>query len=209
MNIVTMPVGVVGTNAYILHNDGATEAVLIDPGCEATHIQQELEKRGLTLVAILLTHGHFDHIGAVDALREALGVDVYSSELEAELAADTYLNGCKPMRRPEVVCTVTKYIEGGQMLNIAGLEIHAISTPGHTHGHLCFHLPAHSTLFSGDCLFKGSYGRHDLPTSDFDQLKASLFRLFELPDDTDVYPGHGSATTIKYEKKHNPINRGR
>jgi len=208
MNILTMPVGIVGTNAYILHNEGSVDAVLIDPGCEADRIQEELAKRGLKIVAILLTHGHFDHIGAVDELREALGVDVYASQLEAELATDTFLNGCKPMGRPDVVCTVNKYIDSKQVLDMAGLEIHAIFTPGHTHGHMCFYIPKHNTLISGDCLFKGSYGRHDLPTSNFDQLKASLFRLFDLPDHTDVYPGHGSSTTIGFEKKNNLIVKG-
>ncbi|MCL2236539.1 MAG: MBL fold metallo-hydrolase, partial [Defluviitaleaceae bacterium] len=94
------------------------------------------------------------------------------------------------------------------VLTMAGLEIHALFTPGHTHGHMSFYLPAHSILISGDCLFYGSYGRHDLPTSNFEQLKASLFRLFDLPENTEVYPGHGSATTIAFEKKNNLIHKG-
>lgn len=206
MEVFVMSVGIAQTNAYILQN--GAQAVVVDPGGEAERIREEVEKHGLKVVGILLTHGHFDHIGAVDELGVYWDVPVYASKLEAELAVDGFLNGCKSFGLPNVVCTVSEFVGAGQVLDLAGLEIHAIFTPGHTHGHMCFYFPQHNVLISGDCLFKGGYGRYDLPTGDFQQLKASIFRLFELPEDTIVYPGHGDATSIGFEKKNNLIVNG-
>ena len=204
MKIITIAAGPVNTNAYILYDESTLNGVLIDPGAEADKITDEIDKAGIKIVAILVTHGHFDHIGAVDELRERLGVPAYASQKEADLAADVNLN-CSTALRREIVCKIDKIIEENEILDFDFVKIDTIFTPGHTHGHNCFYLATENVLFSGDCLFKNSYGRYDLPTSNFEQLKASLFKLFELPNETKVYPGHGTPTEISYEKNNNPI----
>jgi glyoxylase-like metal-dependent hydrolase (beta-lactamase superfamily II) len=213
MKITTISVGMNSTNCYIISNgDDKSEvlkyAVIIDPGDEASVILGEVKKRGLNVKAILLTHGHFDHIGVADALAHALKVPVYGSKEEAILAADTSLN-CydrlnirqKGHKSEKITCRINNFFKDGEVFDLRWIQIHALLTPGHTSGHMCYYIPKEGVLFSGDTLFKGAYGRHDLPTSDFEQLKQSLNRLFELPPQTTVFPGHGEPTTIKEAKE--------
>ena len=205
MKILVMQVGPVSTNAYIVYDEATLKGFVIDPGDESVAIQAEIGGRGLDIVAILVTHGHFDHIAAVDKLKAALEVDVYASELDAQICASVELNRSNMMGRETVTCKIDKYLKDGEELDLGFAKIKAIHTPGHTHGHLCYYLLGQNIIFTGDTLFKGTYGRHDLPTANFEYLKQSLGKLFELPDETKVYPGHGPSSTIGYEKKHNLI----
>jgi len=200
-----MPVGMVDTNCYILHNENTLEGILIDPGAEAERILSRINAQGFKISAILLTHGHFDHVEAAEELAKILGVKIYSSAQDAVLAADPKLNGSQLLLKRDITCAPNVYLDDEQILEKSWIKIYALLTPGHTSGHMCYYIPQSDTLFSGDLLFKGSYGRHDLPTSNFNDLKRSLERLFALPPETKVYPGHGSPTTIEYESKHNPI----
>ncbi|MDR2166345.1 MAG: MBL fold metallo-hydrolase [Clostridiales bacterium] len=205
MKVLTMPVGPVETNCYITFSENCKCGILIDPGAEPVKILAEIAQRGIRIFAIFATHGHFDHIGAVDRLRGALEVPAYASQLEAEIAGNVELNRSGVMGREPITCQFDKFLLHERMLDMGFARIKPLLTPGHTQGHTALYLPDHDILFSGDCLFKEGYGRYDLPTSDFEKLKKSLISLFELPEHTRVFPGHGPPTTIRHEKLHNPI----
>ena len=203
---ITLPVGSYATNAYIYFNEGSRAGVIIDPAADAAVILAKVKEHGLNIRGILLTHGHFDHIGAVDEVRHALGVPVYATRHDANLANDAALNGTGFFGMRSINVTVDNFITSGP-LDLEGLEIQALATPGHTLGSLCFYVPAEDVLFSGDTLFKQSYGRYDLPTGDYTALTASLDMLLAMPAQTVVYPGHGPATTIGYEQTNNMIRK--
>ena len=205
IHVLTIPVGFAPTNAYLCYDDTTRKGVLIDPGGDAGKILAQISALKLDIGSILLTHGHLDHIGAADELRGTLGVATYTSKKEAALANDQNLNGTALFRMPAITVTVDHFLDDGDEIVHGYGKIHVLSTPGHTHGHLSFYLPHADILFSGDCLFRDSYGRYDLPTGDFPTLKQSLRALFALPTQTVVYPGHGPSTTIGYEKEHNLI----
>ena len=203
VKIITVCVGSAGTNAYILHDKQSLTGVVIDPGADALQILAEITKRGLDIGAILLTHAHFDHIGAADEVAEKLGIPIYASEYEAHAASDPNLNGAAYFRRSDVMTTAVDILMPDTTLDIGDSKLQIIHTPGHTQGSLCFYAPAEGALFSGDTLFRESYGRYDLPSGDFAALKQSLAKLLALPESTTVYPGHGSTTTIGHERIHN------
>ena len=204
-HVLTIPVGFAQTNAYICYDDATRKGVLIDPGSDANKILTQINALKLNIGAILLTHGHLDHIGAADELRGTLGVAIYTSKKEAALANDQNLNGTALFNMSAITVTVDHFIEDSDEFDYGCGKIRVLSTPGHTHGHLSFYLPHADILFSGDCLFHESYGRYDLPTGDFATLKQSLQALFTLPPQTMVYPGHGQSTTIGHEMAHNLI----
>ena len=203
---LTIPVGFAQTNAYICYDDNTRKGVLIDPGGDGDKIRVQISKHDITITAILLTHGHLDHIGAADQLRAALKADTYTSKKEAFLANDQNLNGTAFFRMPPITATIDHFLEDDQEIDFGCGKIRVLSTPGHTHGHLSYYLPDADILFSGDCLFAESYGRYDLPTGDFPTLRQSIKMLFTLPPQTIVYPGHGPSTTIEHEKIHNLIH---
>ena len=203
--VITIPVGFAQTNTYICYDEESKKGVVIDPGAEAGRILAEINRRGLAISAVLFTHGHLDHIGAVNAVKAGLGAKVYASEKEAALANDQNQNGTKFFGMSEITADVDEFLTDFQEIDFGCGKIRALSTPGHTHGHTCFYLPEADMLFTGDCLFRESYGRYDLPTGDFAALKQSLHFLFGLPPQTVVYPGHGPSTTIGHEKASNPI----
>lgn len=204
ISVNSMILGVVGTNCYIVSNDDTKEAVVIDPGDQAQKVNDFLEKKGLTPKAILLTHGHFDHIMGVDGVRDKWHISVYVSEPEKALMEDPALNGCGMIGR-SVSVKADHYLKDKEAVTFAGMLFEVIYTPGHTGGGVCYYMPQIETLFSGDTLFEGSVGRTDLPTGSMSTLVRSIKeRLASLPDDTKVLPGHGSSTTIEDEKKYNP-----
>ncbi len=201
----TLVLGIVQTNCYILSNVSTKEAIVFDPGDQAEIIEQYLSNHGLTCVGILLTHGHFDHIMAVDGLVKRTGAKVHALEQEKQLLEDPQLNASARVHRP---CSVTAdmFLKDQETFTLAGFQIRVIHTPGHTAGGACYYFPELEILFSGDTLFLESIGRSDLPTGDGVVLVASIQnKLMTLEDDIQVYPGHGDATTIGHERKYNPF----
>ena len=192
MNIQKLTLGLYQTNTYILSND--TEAAVIDPGYEPDIILDALE--GKNLKAILLTHGHFDHVGAVKELVAETGCKVYIH------AADLSL---PPMITAGQLYYTHTYAEGDTVCPIEGAALHVLHTPGHTPGSVCLLLG--DQMFSGDTLFEGSCGRMDLPGGDQLQMHQSLNRLVSLQADYHIHPGHGGSTTLAAEKRYNPYMR--
>ena len=194
LKIHTLPLGLYQTNTYIIYNENSSSCCVIDPGYEANTILQKLEDLGLTLEAILLTHGHFDHVGAVKDLAADTDCRVF-------LCADD--NALPPMFTAGKLYYTDTYTEG-TILNVAGLYIHVLHTPGHTPGSVC--LLTENALFSGDTLFAGSCGRTDIG-GDWVTIQNSLKRLAGMEADFAVYPGHGESTTLADEKRYNPYMR--
>ena len=183
------------TNCYIIHEETSKTCCVIDPGYDADFILDKLDSLGLTLEAILLTHGHFDHVGAV-------------KELAAETQCDVYIHpedlSMPPMMTAGPLYYTKTYAEGTQ-LKLAGLDMGVLHTPGHTPGSVC--LICENTIFAGDTLFRGSCGRTDLPGGDWATIVKSLKRLASLEGNFWVYSGHGPTTTLRDEKKYNPYMR--
>ncbi len=202
-------VGVMAENCYIYHDreNGRSSCLIIDPGDEAQRISRELEKLELEPEAILLSHGHFDHISAVPGLREIYpGLPVYAMKQELKLLSEPGLNLSGRYTEEIRLCDVTELCDG-QSLELAGLRLRAIWTPGHTAGSCCYYDEEHGILFSGDTLFCCSYGRTDLPTgSDADIIRSIRERLLVLPEEVKVYPGHEESSTIGYERRYNPLS---
>ncbi|MCR5767311.1 MAG: MBL fold metallo-hydrolase [Lachnospiraceae bacterium] len=205
MIVRELEVGPLGTNCYIVYSgENADRAAVIDPGDEPEKISRLLMELGLGVEAILLTHGHFDHIGGVSGLLERFGdAKLYACRSEDALLHDPMLNCSAMVRNPHTV-NADVLIDDGEIVNVAGVKFRVIATPGHTAGSICFYSEEEKIMFSGDTLFCGSMGRTDLPTGDSGTLAASLRRLKEFPEETVVYPGHGPQTTIGDEKRNNP-----
>lgn len=196
-------VGDVQTNCYIAAADTSKSCVVIDPGDEAEYIMFEAAKLGYTIDAIIITHGHFDHILGVNDIKEKTGCRLYIPEAEKELCATPSLN-CSIMHRGPYSCTADVYYKDNDIINEAGLSFKAIATPGHTIGSACLYVEDEAVLFSGDTLFNMSVGRTDLPTGSGRALCESVRnKLYVLPDNVTVYPGHGPETDIAFEKKNN------
>lgn len=206
IKIETVVVGPIQTNCYIVWNADTKEALVFDPGDYGQRIYEFLKERELTLKAILLTHGHFDHINAAPYLINQTHVKSYISCQEERLVTDANLN-CSAMFGQPFAYTPDERIKENEVLSFLDTKMQVISTPGHTKGSLCFYFEQEGFLISGDTLFFESYGRTDFPTGNGNQLRESLQKLFkQLPEDVVVYPGHGCATKIGYEKKNNPMS---
>lgn len=205
MKVGQCRVGMVMTNCYGLLNTQTKEMILVDPGDSPEVIGRMVEELEGKPVAIFLTHGHYDHILALEAVKEKYQIPVYASKEEEELLGDVSLNLTGQVRRPMTVRPET-LVSDLEKFIVAGFSVQAIHTPGHTKGSVCYYFPEESLLVSGDTLFHGSVGRTDLPTGSTAQMIESLKRLLEtLPEETDVLPGHEAATTIGYEKRYNPF----
>lgn len=203
MKIKTIVVGAVSTNCYVAYHDETKEAFIIDPGEGAKQIEEYIQKNDLKPKAILLTHAHFDHIGAVKPISERYGLPVYMSEEEVSVAENPGLN-LSVMLGVSYGLTPTHTLKDGDKLTVAGFEITAILTPGHTKGGTCFYIEKEAVLFSGDTLFYESIGRTDFPGGHLGQLiKGIREKLFILPDNVMVYPGHDMPTDIGHEKQYN------
>jgi hydroxyacylglutathione hydrolase len=201
-------VGQVAENCFFAARDGGTQAIVVDPGDEGDRLIAALDELGLGVEAILLTHTHFDHVGAVAPLARHTGAPVYCPELEKHVLADIMSYVPWPGFGPFESYDADVLVAGGERLALAGLEIDVRFTPGHSPGHVSYSIPSEQAVFSGDVLFQGSIGRTDLPGGDTATLMRTLAELVDaLPDETVVYPGHMGVTTIGRERETNPFLR--
>jgi glyoxylase-like metal-dependent hydrolase (beta-lactamase superfamily II) len=206
MDVRMFTVGPVAENTYILRRDGSDRALIVDPGEEAPKLLGALKELGVTLDGILLTHTHFDHVGAVAPVAEATGAEVWVPEIEKPVLADIMSfvpwSGFGPFDSWDAEHTVA----GGETLELAGFEIDVIFTPGHSPGHVTYSIPDEAAIFSGDVLFEGSVGRTDLPGGDWPTLLDSIRGLIDtLPPETKVFPGHMGLTDLGTERASNPF----
>ena len=195
LNMKHLALGAYQTNCYLVWGEDSPSCVVIDPGYEPETILYEVKKLGKEIAAILLTHGHFDHVGAVKDLAAETGCPVYLCPEDLSMPAQ--------MTAGPLYYTNT-YAEG-DFVELAGLSFKVLHTPGHTPGSVC--LMCENAIFSGDTLFWGSCGRTDLPGGSWSTIRVSLKRLADLLGDYDVYPGHGDSTTLSFERKMNPYLR--
>ena len=195
MTIKTLPLGSYQTNCYLVYEEDRDDCIVIDPGYSPEIVLREAKLLGKTVAAVLLTHGHFDHVGGVKGIAEATGCPVFLCEEELSMP---------PMFTAGPLYYTDTY-EEGQLLSIAGLTLRVLHTPGHTPGSVC--LACGDALFSGDTLFWGSCGRTDLPGGNWNTIRKSLLRLKGIEKNYTVYPGHGDATTLDGERENNPYMR--
>lgn len=197
--------GPVNTKCYVLKNTETMECLVFDPGANTDVFVNSFKVDNYTIKGIFLTHGHFDHIGGVSALVETYDATVYAVEDEAELLCQPSLNLSSKFGR-EISVKEFCGLNDGDELELAGFKVKIITTPGHTSGGGCYYIAEEGIIFTGDTLFSGCIGRTDFPTGNTSTLVRSIReKLFILPDETIVYPGHMEATTIGHEKKHNPL----
>lgn len=200
-----MPLGEMQTNGYVLGDTNTKEAYVFDPGAEPDVIYRMLEKEGLKLSGIFLTHGHFDHILAVDALLEREGKDlpIYANIAEKEIFENANYNLCS-MVGQTFSFMPNHYLKDGDIVEVCNTKIKCLHTPGHTSGGMCYYIEDKFWLIAGDTLFQGSIGRTDFPTGSFRELNQSIReKIYTLPDWTTVFPGHGPSTTVGDEKVQN------
>ena len=215
LKIGRMVLGTCSTNTYFIYREGAEECVVIDPADYGRQIFANLKKNGLRTVGILLTHGHFDPIWGVEGLRAAANevaenhgfekVLVYACEAERELLGSVRKNVSEDAGR---ACAVDAdvYVKDGEEIKIAGISCRLIATPGHTEGGCCFYFEEGNFCVCGDTIFQESVGRTDLPTGSMGTLVRSIKeKLYVLPEETKLYPGHGDSTTVGHEKRYNPF----
>lgn len=197
--------GVCQTNTYFLYKEGCSETIVVDPADKGEYLYNSLKERGFEVKAILITHGHFDHIWGVEQLKEKSGAKVYAPESEADFLNDPQKNCSLNYGR---TCAVVPdvLLKDEESISLCGIDIKVLFTPGHTEGGCCYYIEEAGWLLSGDTLFCESVGRTDFPTGSMSTLIRSINeKLMILPEKTKVYPGHGSTTTIGYERDCNPF----
>ena len=213
LRVTIHTLGMMSTNCYIVYDDeetadenGLRQAVIVDAAAEPERIFAACEELQVRPAVILLTHGHFDHIGAVDAVREKYGIDAYILDREQDVLADPKLNLSGSFGGGFSVSGV-KSVSDGETLHLIGHTFQVIATPGHTHGGCCYYVADSGVLFSGDTLFYESYGKFTFLTGSMRDIVVSIVeRLMPLPPETKVFPGHDRATTIGHEREHNICN---
>lgn len=205
MTIRQCVVGPVYTNCYFLMNQETKELLIVDPGDMPEKLIAMVEDMQAVPTAVLLTHGHFDHILAADEIRKKYKIPVYASKKEEKLLLTPYMNLSQDYGMTDTL-EADVFLTDDQAFEAAGFHIQMIATPGHTSGSCCYYFEEEEILVSGDMLFCSSVGRTDFPTGSMGEITASLHKLLEmLPDQTAVLPGHGDHTTIEYEKRYNPF----
>ena len=221
IRIENIVLGMCATNCYAVFDGGAKtpggyvddgqlkEAVIIDPAADAACIEAMIARYKLKPVAVLLTHGHFDHLSAADAVRRRYRIKVYAGNEERPVMNSSSYNLSLPFTGEGMTFEADEYFKPGKELDFAGFRIGTIPVPGHTIGSVCYYFEEQKVLFSGDTLFAGSVGRSDFPTGNAGQLIRTIKSgLMSLPDDVKVYPGHGESTTIGCERVNNPFIQG-
>ena len=204
MKIEKFVTGIISTNCYLVSNVETHQAVIVDPAAVPKALTEAVERDGLTVEAVLLTPGHFDHTMGLDALLKLWDVPVYVEEEDQEILTDPKLN-LSSAYTAGFTFSGAQSVEDGQILSLAGFQFQVLHTPGHTRGGCCYYAASEQVLFSGDTLFQASVGRTDFPNSStLDLLRSIREKLLPLPDETVVYPGHMGETTIGYERDHNP-----
>lgn len=204
--IESMELGWVATNVYIVYNKNTKECIVIDPAAKPEKIESFIEENQLKPIAILLTHAHADHILALDEIRNKYNIKAYMCEKEEDIIGDSDNNAAKYLFRKDIKTRADILVKDEQILELLDVKIKVIETPGHTHGSVCYYIEEERVIFTGDTLFRHSYGRYDLYSGSFIELQKSIKdKLFLLDDDIIVYPGHMGVSTMGYEKKFNPI----
>lgn len=205
MKIERFGIGPIHTNCYLVSNEETKEAVIIDPADCPEYLVSHIRREGMKPQAILLTHGHFDHIMGIDSFLNEWKVPVYVHEDEEDAMNDISLNHTNVIAASGYTFSGSEYLKDGQRLNIAGYTFEVLHTPGHTTGCCCYYVESEQVLFSGDTLFCESVGRTDFANSRPALIGSSIReKLFVLPDETKVYPGHDEETSIGHEKQYNP-----
>jgi hydroxyacylglutathione hydrolase len=205
MDVRSFTVGQVAENCYLLRQDDSDRALIVDPGDEADRIMAPVRAMDLTVEAILITHCHFDHIGAVAPIARETGAPVYCPELEVPVLANI-MDWVPGPFGPFESYDADETVAGGETLELAGFELDVISTPGHSPGHVTYSVQGEEAIFSGDVLFQGSVGRTDLPGGDWGTLLESIRTLVDgHSPETTVYPGHMGLTTLGAERSSNPF----
>lgn len=198
--------GEVQTNCYFVFREDTKDCVIVDPAAEPERIEELIQKMELQPGAILLTHGHFDHIMAVDAVRERYQIPVYAAEAERNTLADESYNMAVMIGVSTLSVQADHWLQDGDEIELLGQPVRCLLTPGHTEGGMCYYFPKAGILFSGDTLFRESVGRTDFPGGSMSVLIRSIReKLFVLPEAVQVYPGHGLITSIQNEKMFNPF----
>src|SRR3954449_3465984 len=206
MDVRMFTVGPVQENCYLFRREGSDRALIVDPGDEPERLLRAIDELGVTLDGILLTHTHFDHVGAVAPVAEATGAEVWVPEIEKPVLADIMSFVPWPGFGPFESYDAEHTLKGGEKLQLAGFDVDVIFTPGHSPGHVTFSIPDETAVFSGDVLFQGSVGRTDLPGGDWGTLLESIRTLVDtLPESTSVYPGHMGLTSLGAERAGNPF----
>jgi hydroxyacylglutathione hydrolase len=205
LEVRQLTVGPIAENCFIVRKAGSGKALVVDPGEEPDRILAEIEQTGAEVEAILITHCHFDHVGAVAPLARATGAPVYCPEIEVPVLADL-MSFTMPGFGPYESYEADEVVKGGEALELAGLTLDVLFTPGHSPGHVTYGVRGEEAVFSGDVLFQGSVGRVDLPGGDGPTLLRSIQALLDAHSaETTVYPGHMGATTLGVERASNPF----
>ncbi len=206
LDVEMLTVGAIGENCFLFRREGSDRLLVVDPGEEAERILAAIEATGASVEAILVTHCHFDHIGAVAPVAKATGAPVYCPEIELPMLADIMAFVPWEGFGPYESYDADEIVRGGEELELAGMEIDVVFTPGHSPGHVTYAVRGEPAIFSGDVLFQGSVGRVDLPGGDGPTLLASIGKLLDdHPDETVIHPGHMGLTTLGAERATNPF----
>ena len=206
MQVYNIPTGAIGTNTYLVYEEDSMKGFLIDPGAYNSGVSEKIKELGIDIIYIMLTHGHADHIMGVEGFKgDFPEAKVVANINEKEMLGDENFNMSRQFGQPTSI-DADIYVDDEDEMEVGGLHLKFLFTPDHSPGGMCIYIPKEKTLFSGDTLFQASIGRTDFPGCSFKALEEAIHtKLWPLPDDTSVFPGHMGPTNIGFEKEHNPF----